>query len=505
MIASVKTAVCIGITAHPIQVEVDVGPGLPQFVVVGLPDQSLKECRERVRSAIKNSGFDFPPDKIIINLAPADLKKEGPAFDLPIALGILTASGCLPQENLNRFIFLGELALDGELRPVRGLIEAVSGLKHSHAFICPDTNVEEACLEKEAEVYGVSNLTQCVQFLKKEIDIPRSHTKNDAPIDRSITAQIDFSDVKGQSMAKRALEIAVAGGHNILLIGPPGSGKSMLSQRIPSILPPLSLDEKIELTKIHSVAGLMNHTGLIHERPFRAPHHSISPAALVGGGTLPRPGEISLAHLGVLFLDEFPEFRKDVIESLRAPIEDGWITVSRTKMQITYPCRFMLVAAMNPCPCGYLGHPKRPCRCPTAQILKYQSKISGPILDRIDLHVEVPVLPFETLSAESSAESSESILKRIQSCRDIQKKRYLKDSRLNADMRARELREHANLKTSARKLMETAVKEMGFSARSYYKILKISRTIADLDLAEQIEESHLAEALQYRSLDRRFF
>lgn len=502
MIATVRSAVCIGVNAFPIDIEVDVGPGLPQFTVVGLPDQSLKECRERVRSAIKNSGFPFPPDKIIINLAPADLKKEGPAFDLPIALGILAASGILSQAAIDPFIFFGELALDGSLRPVKGAIAMTSGLGKNRPFVCPSANVDEACLEKEAVVYGVSNLAEAAGFLKKETVLQRS--TGSIPVELRPKTLPDFADVKGQAFAKRALEIAVSGGHNVLLIGPPGSGKSMLSQRIPSILPPLGFEEKIELTKIYSIAGMMEKTALIQERPFRSPHHSISPPALVGGGSIPKPGEISLAHCGVLFLDEFPEFRKDVIESLRAPMEDGRIMVSRTRIQLDFPCRFMLIAAMNPCPCGYLGHPKRPCRCLSPQIRRYQSKVSGPILDRIDLHVEVPVLPFEALSSDIHAENSASILKRVLKCRAVQNERYGSERRLNVSMKAREMREFTKLDSPARRLMESAVKEMGFSARAYYKILKIARTIADLAEEKSVSSGHIAEAIQYRSLDRQW-
>lgn len=504
MIAIVKSAVCIGVSAHAIQIEADVGPGLPQFSIVGLPDQSVKEAKERVRSAIKNSGFSFPPDRITINLSPADIKKEGSSFDLPIAIGILIASGELAVETTRNYLFMGELALDGSAKPIKGAISAASSLKQNYSFVLPKDNAPEACMAREAVVYGISSLSETVNFLKKEITLKPFLEKPAARL-KSPESCLDFSEVKGQSLAKRALEIAVAGGHNVLLIGPPGSGKSMLSQRIPSILPPLSIDEKIELTKIYSIAGLMEKPGLVEERPFRSPHHSISPAALAGGGSHPKPGEISLSHEGVLFLDEFPEFRKDVIETLRAPMEDGKILVSRAQMQVTYPSRFMLVAAMNPCPCGYLGHPQRPCRCLITHIRKYQSKISGPILDRIDLHVEVPVLPIDALSSDVSSETSEAIRGRIIRCRKIQSERFKKETgKVNALMRAKDLRAHCELSGNSKKMMEQAVKEFGFSARAYYKILKIARTIADIGNSESISESHLAEALQYRTLDRQW-
>lgn len=504
MIAIVRSMVCMGVSASPIQIEVDVGPGLPQFSIVGLPDQSVKEAKERVRSAIKNSGFSFPADRITINLSPADIRKEGSGFDLPIALGILAACEEISEEGFKDYVFMGELALNGDTKPVKGSIAAASSLKKGSTLILPLQNASEASLAETASIYAVQNLREAVRFIKKEISIEPFKTKLSSAL-KPTSHMLDFCEVKGQALAKRAIEIAVAGGHNILLIGPPGSGKSMLSQRIPTILPPLSLDEKIELTKIYSVAGLMENPGLIEERPFRSPHHSISPAALAGGGSHPRPGEISLSHEGVLFLDEFPEFRKDVIEALRSPMEEGKILISRAQMQTTYPSRFMLAAAMNPCPCGYLGHPKKSCRCLITQIQKYQTKISGPILDRIDLHVEVPLLPIETLSVDAPAESSEQIRSRIIRCRQIQSERFKKSPyRVNALMRAKDLRTYCALSGSAKIIMEQAVKEMGFSARAYYKILKIARTAADLENKEQILDRHLAEAIQYRSLDRQW-
>ncbi len=500
MIAAVRSAVCIGISAFPIRIEVDVSPGLPQLNVVGLPDQSIKESRERIRAAIKNSGYRFPPDKITINLAPADLKKEGPALDLPMALGILAASGVLDSEKLSAFLPLGELALDGTLRAFKGAI-AVSAAFKNENLLLPSESAEEAALVRGAKVYGASSLREVVNFLNGEKDISCFVSKEpagSAPSSRAGTG--DFSEVKGQAFAKRAVEIAVAGGHNLLFIGPPGSGKSMLSQRIPSILPPLKFEEKLEITKIYSVAGLNPASHLVEHRPFRSPHASISQAALVGGGTSPRPGEISLAHQGVLFLDEFPEFRKDVIESLRSPLEDKKIMVSRVKFQTDYPADFMLVAAMNPCPCGYLGHSRKACRCSWGQIQKYQSRISGPVLDRIDLHVEVPALSFQELASERTEETSEKIRERIEVCRKIQEKRN--GGILNAGMKARELRQHIHLEPLAKKMAESAIQELGFSARAYYKILKISRTIADLEASSDVSETHVAEALQYRSLDR---
>jgi len=507
VIAKVESAACLGLHAYPVEVEVDVAQGLPQLTLVGLPDISVKESRERVRSAIKNSGFPFPPERVTINLAPAEIKKEGPSFDLPIALGILAACDVIPLEKLKDYIFLGELALDGSLRPFKGAIVVAGGIFKKKMFVFPEANAREASFESHIEIYPVKTLREVVNFLRGEMEIPPFKTSHAPAPFHEDPHPVDFDEIKGQFFAKRAAEIAVAGGHNLLLIGSPGAGKTMIARRIPTLMPPLDTAVSLEITKIHSVAGLMTETcGLITQRPFRSPHHSISAVAMAGGGTWPKPGELSLAHGGVLFLDEFPEFRRDVIETLRTPLEEGRITVSRAKMQVTYPSRILLVAAMNPCQCGYLTDPRKSCRCSLGQIQKYRSRISGPILDRIDLHVEVPTLSYQTLTSNEPAENSSAIRRRVLECRSVQEKRYPdKHFKLNALMSPREVKTWAMPDTQGKKLIEAAMKELRLSARAYYKILKIARTISDLAGCEQIQSEHIAEAIQYRSLDRQWW
>jgi magnesium chelatase family protein len=488
-------------------VEVDTSYGLPSFTIVGLPETSVKESRERVRSAIKNAGFEFPNDRITINLAPADVRKEGSSFDLPIAVGILTSMGAIKREALEGNLITGELSLDGRIKPVRGvlpmaLLAAHEGLPR---IIVPVENGREAAIVRDVEVLGATHLLELVHYLRGEQELElfaRSVAEDDPGQNRDA---LDFSDIKGQSQAKRALEIAASGAHNVLMIGPPGSGKTMLARRLPTILPPLGYDEAIETTKIHSIAGLTGGDhALITEKPFRAPHPTISDAGLIGGGHVPKPGEISLAHNGVLFLDEFPEFKRNVLDALRQPMEDGLVTISRVAHAVTFPARFMLVAAMNPCPCGYFGDSRRPCICTASQIHKYRSKISGPLLDRIDIQISVPPVTIRELSMEGDGEGSGAIRGRVFAARTVQEKRFKgRAFHANAQMGSRVIKKFCEIDDNAKDLLERAVEKFGLSPRAYHRILKVSRTIADLYGNERIEQQHVAEAIQYRVLDKR--